>query len=55
MDRPGQDAKLTNILLLNTMFESLFAAVLPVLKDLLWAAAGMLLTHMINKFQTQFN
>jgi hypothetical protein len=37
------------------MFESLFAAVLPVIKDLLWAATGMLLTYAINKFQTQFN
>ena len=37
------------------MFESLFAAVLPVMKDLLWAAAGVLLTYCINKIQTQFN
>jgi len=37
------------------MFESLFAAVLPVMKDLLWAAAGMLMTYLINKVQTQFN
>jgi len=37
------------------MFESLLASVLPVLKDLLWAAAGMLLTYCINKLQTQFN
>jgi hypothetical protein len=37
------------------MFESLFATVLPVMKDLLWAAAGMLLTFAFNKFQTQFN
>jgi hypothetical protein len=37
------------------MFESLLAAVLPVMKDLLWAAAGMLLTYAINKFQSQFN
>jgi hypothetical protein len=37
------------------MFESLFAAVLPVMKDLLWAAAGMLLTYCINKLQSQFN
>jgi hypothetical protein len=37
------------------MFESLFASVLPVLKDLLWAAAGMLLTYCINKLQIQFN
>jgi hypothetical protein len=37
------------------MFESLFAAVLPVVKDLLWAAAGMLLTYCINKIQAQFN
>jgi hypothetical protein len=37
------------------MFESIFAAALPFLKDLLWAAAGMLLTYCINKFQSQFN
>jgi hypothetical protein len=37
------------------MFESLCATVLPVLKDFLWAAAGMLLTYMINKIQAQFN
>jgi hypothetical protein len=37
------------------MFESLFAAVLPVMKNLLWAAAGMALTYMLNKFQSQFN
>jgi hypothetical protein len=37
------------------MFESLFAAVIPVMKDLLWAAAGMLLTYLINKVQSQFN
>ena len=37
------------------MFESLFAAVLPVLKDILWAAAGALLTYALNKFQPQFN
>ena len=36
------------------MFESLFAAVLPVMKDILWAAAGMLLSYAINKFQNQF-
>jgi hypothetical protein len=37
------------------MFESLLATVLPVIKDLLWAAAGMLLTYMLNKVQSQFN
>jgi len=37
------------------MFEALFATVLPVMKDLLWAAAGMLLTYALNKFQSQFN
>ena len=37
------------------MFESLFSAVLPVLKDILWAAAGALLTYALNKFQFQFN
>jgi hypothetical protein len=37
------------------MFESLFTAVLPVMKDILWAAAGMLLSYAINKFQTHFN
>jgi hypothetical protein len=34
------------------MFESLFAAVLPVMKDLLWAAAGILLTYAFNKMQS---
>jgi hypothetical protein len=37
------------------MFESLLATVLPVIKDFLWAAAGMLLTYMLNKVQSQFN
>jgi hypothetical protein len=37
------------------MFESLFATVLPVMKDILWAAAGMLLSYVINKFQANFN
>ena len=37
------------------MFESLLAAVLPVMKDLLWAAAGIALTYLFNKFQAQFN
>jgi len=37
------------------MFETLLAAVLPVMKDLLWAAAGILLTYMFNKIQSQFN
>jgi len=37
------------------VFESLFAAVLPVMKDLLWAAAGILLTYAFNKYQAHFN
>ena len=37
------------------MIESLFATVLPVMKDLLWAAAGMALTYVLNKFQAHFN
>jgi hypothetical protein len=37
------------------MFESLFVSILPIFKDLLWAAAGMLLTYCINKLQSQFN
>jgi hypothetical protein len=37
------------------MFESLFASIIPFAKDLLWAAAGMLLTYAINKIQTQFS
>jgi len=36
------------------MFESLFAAVLPVMKDLLWAAAGVALTFCLNKLQKVF-
>jgi 4'-phosphopantetheinyl transferase EntD len=37
------------------MFESLFAAVFPVVKDLLWTAAAALLAYALNKIQTQFN
>jgi len=37
------------------MFESLFVAVAPVLKDLLWAAAGMALTYLLNKIQSQYS
>lgn len=37
------------------MFESILGIVLPVVKDLLWAAAGMLLTYALNKLQSQFN
>jgi hypothetical protein len=33
------------------MFESLFAAVLPVMKDFLWAAVGVALSHLLNKLQ----
>jgi hypothetical protein len=37
------------------MFESILGIVIPVVKDLLWAAAGMLLTYVLNKLQSQFN
>jgi hypothetical protein len=37
------------------MFESIFASIVPVLKDLLWAAAGMLFTYCINKLHSQFH
>jgi hypothetical protein len=37
------------------MFEAFIGTVVPVLKDLLWAAAGILLTYCINKLQSQFN
>jgi len=36
------------------MFESLLAFVVPIVKDILWAAAGALLTYAFNKFQSQF-
>jgi hypothetical protein len=36
------------------MFETLLATALPVMKDLLWAAAGILLTYMLNKIQSNF-
>ena len=36
------------------MFEAFVSAVLPVVKDLLWAAAGMLLTYALNKLQSHF-
>jgi hypothetical protein len=37
------------------MFESILGAIVPVLKDLLWAAAGMLLSYCINKVQSHFH
>jgi len=37
------------------MFESLFAAVLPIVKNFLWAAAGIALTYLFNKLQSKFN
>jgi hypothetical protein len=36
------------------MFETFLGALIPVVKDLLWAAAGMLLTYTINKIQSHF-
>ena len=36
------------------MFEAFVSAVFPVVKDLLWAAAGMLLTYAVNKLQSHF-
>jgi len=35
------------------MFETIFSAVLPVLKDLLWTAAAALLAYSRNKLQSQ--
>jgi hypothetical protein len=50
--RPGHDVKLTLTKLVNQlMFESILGIVLPVIKDLLWAAAGMALTYLITKVQ----
>jgi hypothetical protein len=50
--RPGHDVKLTLTKSINQlMFESILGIVLPVIKDLLWAAAGMALTYLINKAQ----
>jgi len=43
----------TNSLLL--MFESILSAVLPVVKDILWAACGAVLSYVINKLYSQFN
>jgi hypothetical protein len=37
------------------MFESILGAIVPVLKDLLWATAGMLLTYCINKIKSHFH
>jgi len=37
------------------MFESILGAIVPVLKDLLWVAAGMLLSYCINKVQSHFH
>ena len=50
--RPGHDVKLTLTKSTNQlMFESILDIVLPIVKDLLWAAAGMALTYLINKVQ----
>ena len=55
MRRPKHDDKLLIQNNFNFMFESFISLCVPVIKDLLWAAAGMLLTYAFNKFQTQFN
>jgi hypothetical protein len=50
--RPGHDVKLTLTKSTNQlMFESILGIVLPIVKDLLWAAVGMALTYLINKVQ----
>ena len=36
------------------MFETILAAVVPVLKDILWTAAAALLAYTLNKLQAQF-
>jgi uncharacterized protein (DUF2267 family) len=52
--RPGHDVKLTATQLHTIMFESILAAVLPVIKDLLWTAAAALLAYALNKLQSHF-
>jgi len=37
------------------MFEAFASAVLPVFKDILWAAAAALLAYTLNKLQTHFS
>jgi hypothetical protein len=36
------------------MFETFLNVFVPVIKDLIWAAAGMLLTYVLNKIQSNF-
>jgi len=35
------------------MFEAIFSAVLPIVKDILWTAAAALLAYVLNKLQVQ--
>jgi len=37
------------------MFETILAAVVPVLKDIFWTAAAALLAYALNKLQAHFN
>jgi len=53
--RPGHDVKLTNHSLIQIMFETILAAVVPVLKDIFWTAAAALLAYALNKLQAHFN
>lgn len=53
--RPGHDVKLTSTFNYNsTMFESIFALIVPVIKEVVVVAATALVLHFLNKFKTQF-
>lgn len=53
--RPGYDVKLPAYPnQFKTMLEAFFGIVVPVLKDILWAACGVMLAYAMNKLNEYF-
>jgi hypothetical protein len=53
--RPGYDVKLPVYPnQFKTMLEAFFGIVVPVLKDILWAACGAMLAYAMNKLNEYF-
>ena len=55
INRPGYDVKLpVQLTQHRSMFETLLGIVVPVLKDILWAACGAMLAYLMNKLTNHF-
>ena len=53
--RPGYDVKLpVQLTQHRSMFETLLGIVIPVLKDILWAACGAMMAYLMNKLTNHF-